>query len=51
MFFAGTLGVPTLEYLPYAVVPYITPLVAILYAVINKFIWYEEDEEASSRDV
>lgn len=50
VFFAGTLGVPTLEYLPYAIVSYVSPLIAILYAVTNKFIWYEE-EEVSSKDV
>ena len=43
VFFTGTLGVPTLEYLPYAFLCYLAPIVAIIYAITNKFIWYEED--------
>ena len=43
VFFTGTLGVPTLEYLPYAFLCYITPIVAIIYALTDKFIWYEEN--------
>ena len=43
VFFTGTLGVPTLEYLPYAFLCYLVPIVAIIYAITNKFIWYEED--------
>lgn len=42
VFFTGTLGVPTMQYFPYAVLCYITPVVAIIYALTNKFIWYDE---------
>jgi NhaC family Na+:H+ antiporter len=45
VFFAGALGVATLEYLPYAVLCYVTPLVAILYAITGKFIWYDDAKE------
>ncbi|WP_324822620.1 Na+/H+ antiporter NhaC [Sinanaerobacter sp. ZZT-01] len=42
VFFTGTLGVNTLEYLPYAFLCYLTPVVAIIYALTGKFIWREE---------
>ncbi len=42
VFFAGALGVNTLEYLPYAFLCYLTPLVAIVYAITGKFIWKDE---------
>jgi NhaC family Na+:H+ antiporter len=43
VFFTGALGVGTLEYLPYAFLCYLTPIVAIIYAVTGKFIWKEND--------
>lgn len=49
VFFAGTLGVNTLAYLPYAFLCYLTPLVAIVYAVTDKFIWKEEASELSEQ--
>lgn len=49
VFFAGALGVNTLEYLPYAFLCYLTPLVAILYASTNKFIWKEEATEVQEQ--
>jgi len=39
VFFAGALGVSTLAYLPYAFLCYLTPIVAVIYAIIGKFIW------------
>jgi NhaC family Na+:H+ antiporter len=45
VFFAGTLGVSTMEYLPFAYLALFTPLVAILYAITGKFIWYNTTEE------
>ena len=42
VFFTGVLGVNTLEYLPYAFLGYITPIIAILYAYTGKFVWKEE---------
>lgn len=51
VFFAGTLGVETLAYLPFAVLCYTTPIVAALYAVSNKFIWREENVEISEKKI
>ena len=45
VFFAGTLGVPTMEYLPYTFLALITPLIAILYGYTGIFIFKEEKEE------
>ncbi len=42
VFFAGTLGVSTLKYLPFTFLCYLTPIVAVVYAVLGKFIWKEE---------
>ncbi|SHJ82642.1 transporter, NhaC family (TC 2.A.35) [Dethiosulfatibacter aminovorans DSM 17477] len=41
VYFTGVLGVSTMEYLPYAYVAYLTPLIAILYALTDKFIFRE----------
>ena len=45
VFFTGALGVATIDYLPYTFLALFTPLIAILYAVTGKFIWYNTDEE------
>ena len=42
VFFAGTLGVSTISYLPYAFLCYLTPIVGITYAIVGKFIWKVE---------
>lgn len=47
VFFTGTLGVSTMEYLPYTFLAYLTPIVAIIYAISNKFIWLEDAENKS----
>ncbi len=50
VFFTATLGVNTLQYLPFAFLCYLVPIVAIIYAITGKFIWYEESnviEEAN----
>ncbi|MBE6035887.1 MAG: Na+/H+ antiporter NhaC [Clostridiales bacterium] len=44
VFFTGALGVGTLEYLPYAFLCYLTPIVAIAYAITGKFIWKEKNK-------
>lgn len=49
VFFAGALGVNTLEYLPYAFLCYLTPIVGMLYAVTNKFIWKEVPSNPSQQ--
>ncbi|MFA5577745.1 MAG: Na+/H+ antiporter NhaC [Tissierellaceae bacterium] len=51
VFFTGTLGVSTLEYFPYAFLAYLTPIVAIIYAITNKFIWMEEDSKNATKTV
>lgn len=48
VFFTGTLGVSTLKYFPYAFLCYLTPIVAIIYAITGKFIWYEKDDVSKS---
>lgn len=39
VFFADTLGVATLSYLPYACLNWIVPLIAITFGLFNKFQW------------
>lgn len=39
VFFAGTLGVATIEYLPYACLNWIVPIISITFALMNKFQW------------
>lgn len=39
VYMAGTLGVDTLQYVPYAIFCWACPLIAIFYASINKFFW------------
>ncbi len=48
VFFAGALGVGTLEYLPYAFLCYLTPVVAIIYAFTGKFIWREDENSVKN---
>jgi Na+:H+ antiporter, NhaC family len=49
VFFTGTLGVNTLEYLPYAFLCYLTPIVAIIYAFTGKFVWKEDSVKNVSK--
>ncbi|PKL23202.1 MAG: Na+/H+ antiporter NhaC [Spirochaetae bacterium HGW-Spirochaetae-3] len=46
VYFTGVLGVATVAYLPYTYLALITPLVAILYGLTNKFIWREGEHPA-----
>jgi len=42
----GVLGVPTLQYLPYAFLNYLNPIVAIVLTAMGKFIfWRKETDE------
>lgn len=50
VYFTGTLGIATLEYLPYTYLAIFTPLIAILYAITGKFIWYNTAEEQAVID-
>lgn len=48
VFFTGALGVPTVEYMPYVFLAYITPLIAIIYGITDKFIFREGEIESSN---
>jgi NhaC family Na+:H+ antiporter len=50
VFFAGALGVPTLEYLPYTYLALFTPLVAIIYGYTGLFIFKEDAKEEKKED-
>lgn len=39
VYMAGTLGVPTLSYLPYAFLCWLCPIIAIIYGFTGKFVW------------
>lgn len=45
VYFTGTLGVDTLDYLPYTYLALFCPIIAILYAITGKFIWRNTEEE------
>lgn len=51
VFFTGTLGVSTMEYLPYAFLCTLTPIIAIIYAITGKFIWKENTTESNIKEV
>jgi NhaC family Na+:H+ antiporter len=50
VFFTGALGVSTMQYLPYAFLCYLTPMVAAVYAITGKFIWKENAETGALKD-
>ena len=50
VFFTGALGVSTLEYLPYAFLCYLTPIVAIVYAIAGKFIWHDDESKSDEKE-
>lgn len=43
VFFAGALGVATLDYLPYVYISFLTPVISIIYGFTGKFMWKEGD--------
>lgn len=45
VYFATTLGVATLSYLPYAFVAYLSPIIAVIYGYANLFVWKNTPEE------
>ncbi len=51
VYFAGVLGVATLDYLPYTYLALFVPVIAIIYAITNKFIFMEEDGKAEENDL
>ena len=50
VFFTGTLGVATLEYLPYTFLALLVPVIAILYAITGKFVWFNTPEMQAEID-
>jgi NhaC family Na+:H+ antiporter len=44
-FMTGALGVPTVEYIPYALLCYITPIISIIYGFTGYSMLYEGDVE------
>lgn len=44
-YFAATLGVATMEYLPFAFVPFLSPVIAVIYGYFNLFIFKNTPEE------
>ncbi len=49
VYYAGVLGVSPLDYGPYAIMLWIVPVIAIVYAITGLFVW-KEDEEDIERD-
>lgn len=45
VYFTGALGIATVDYLPYTFLALFCPIIAIIYAVTGKFIWYNTEEE------
>jgi len=48
VYFSGVLGVSTLEYIPYVFLALLCPLITIIYAYTNKFVFKEGDKKSSS---
>ena len=44
-FMTGALGVPTVEYIPYAILCYVTPLISIIWGFTGVSMLYEGDVE------
>ena len=49
VYYAGVLGVSPLNYGPYAIMLWIVPVIAIVYAITGLFVW-KEDEKDIERD-
>ncbi len=47
VFASATLGVATLDYVPYSFFCLLCPLLAVVYAATDKFIWRVEDDKVS----
>lgn len=44
VFFTGALGVATMDYFPYVYLAFLTPVIAIIYGLFNKFVWKEGEK-------
>ena len=51
VYFAGVLGVATLDYLPYTFLALFVPVIAILYAITGKFIFMEDAGKVQEDDI
>ncbi|HPF19013.1 MAG: Na+/H+ antiporter NhaC [Eubacteriales bacterium] len=51
VYFAGVLGVATLDYLPYTFLALFVPVIAILYAITGKFIFMEDTGKVQEDDI
>lgn len=50
VYFAGTLGVATLDYIPYTFLALIVPVIAIIYAITGIFVWPNTPEKQAEID-
>lgn len=50
VYFAATLGVATLDYLPFAFVALLSPTIAVIYGYVNLFVWKNTPEEQAKVD-
>ena len=50
VFFTGTLGVATLQYLPYTFLALLVPVIAIIYALTGLFVWSNTPEMQAEID-
>ncbi|MFW6266404.1 MAG: Na+/H+ antiporter NhaC [Halanaerobiales bacterium] len=48
VFFTGALGVPTIQYAPFAFLSLFVPVIAVIYGYTGYAIWYEGDIEDST---
>ncbi|NCB42050.1 MAG: hypothetical protein EOM59_05470 [Clostridia bacterium] len=51
VYFAGVLGVATLDYLPYTYLALFVPVIAVIYAVTGKFIFMEDKGKVEEDDI
>lgn len=50
VYYAGVLGVSTLDYAPYAVMLWAVPIIAAIYAVTGLFIWKEDSGDGEIKE-
>jgi len=51
VYFAGVLGVATIDYLPYTYLALFVPVIAVIYAITGKFIFMEDQGEVKEDDL
>lgn len=50
VYYAGVLGVSPLQYAPYAILLWVVPIIAVVYACLGVFVWKEDDPNAGGGD-